>query len=488
MLLSEIINKTKIVDKINYYDYDIEEVCADSREVYKRCLFFAIKGNNTDGNKYIDEAIERGAVAVVTETPTNSKICQIIVPNAKVAMAEMARNFYKPKGKRVKVIGVVGTNGKTTTTFMLKSILESAGYKAGVIGTLGAFYLKAEVAPELTTPNAIGFYELLCNMANAGVEYAVVELSAHAIDQQRLGNLKFECLIFTNCTQDHLDYFKDFDSYENTKTSVFTKKNCRFAVVNSDDATGVKIIKESDAKIFTYGLENPSDVFAIKVKNGVDGVSFIINAFDEISKLYYKCAGIFNVYNALSASTCASVLGIPMKAIKEGLKSIKCVSGRMELVESFNGGNVFIDYAHTPDGLENLLKTIKEITKGKVILVFGCGGNRDKQKRPLMGEIAGKYADFSVITSDNPRYEEPYQIISQIEKGLRKYSLSYITIQNRKMAIGYALTKLKSGDTLIVAGKGAEEYQEIMGIKNRFSDREEIRDSIAKIKFGGELF
>lgn len=488
MRLSEIIKKTKIVNKINYFDYDIEELSEDSREVFKRCLFFAIKGNNTDGNKYIDEAIERGAVAVVTETPTTVNVCQIIVSNVKVAMAEMARSFYKPKGKRVKVIGVVGTNGKTTTTFMLKSILESAGYKAGVIGTLGAFYLKAEVAPELTTPNAIGFYEILCNMANAGVEYAVVELSAHAIEQQRLGNLKFECLIFTNCTQDHLDYFKDFCAYEKTKMSVFSKKNCCFAVVNSDDATGIKIIKSSDAKVFTYGLENPSDVFAINVSSGVDGVSFIINAFDEISKLYYKGAGRFNVYNALSAATCASVLGIPIKAIKDGLNLLKCVPGRMEFVERFNGGNVFIDYAHTPDGLENLLKTVKEITKGKLILVFGCGGNRDKEKRPIMGEIAGKYADFSVITSDNPRFEEPYQIISQIEKGLRKISLSYITIQNRKMAIGYALTKLRSGDTLVVAGKGAEDYQEIMGVKNKFSDKEEIRDSIAKIKFGGELF
>lgn len=488
MRLLEIINKVNVIDKINFCDFDIEEICDDSREVYKRCLFFAIKGNNTDGNKYIDEAIERGAVAVVTETPCLSNVCQIIVKDIKIAMAEMASNFYKPKGKRVKVIGVVGTNGKTTTTFMLKSILTKAGYNTGVIGTLGAFYLKAEVAPELTTPNAIGFFELLCNMANAGVEYAVVELSAHAIEQKRLGNLKFECLIFTNCTQDHLDYFKDFGVYEKTKMSVFNGKNCRFAVVNSDDLTGRKILKENKVKIFTYGIYNPSDVFAINVNNDIKGVSFVINAFDDIDNFYYGSAGLFNVYNALAASTCASVIGVSTSDIKEGLKDIKCVPGRMEFVENFNGANVIIDYAHTPDGLENLLKTVKEITKGRVVLVFGCGGNRDKEKRPIMGEIAGKYADFTVITSDNPRYEEPYFIISQIEKGLRKHSLSYITIQNRKMAIGYALTKLKSGDTLVVAGKGAEEYQEIMGIKSRFSDKEEIKDNIAKIKFGGELF
>ena len=488
MRLLEIIDKVNVLDKINFYDFDIEEISDDSREIYKRCLFFAIKGNNKDGNKYIDEVIERGAVAIVTETPSDAKVCQIIVKDTRLALAQMASNFYKPKGKRVKVIGVVGTNGKTTTSFMLKSILTKAGYVTGVIGTLGAYYLKAEVAPELTTPNAIGFYELLFNMANAGVEYVVVELSAHAIEQKRLGNLKFECLIFTNCTQDHLDYFKDFNAYEKTKMSVFNDKNCRFAVVNSDDLTGQKILRENKVRIFSYAIENPSDVFAINVNNNINGVSFVINAFDEIDNFNYASAGLFNVYNALAASTCASVLGISTSVIKEGLETIKCVPGRMEFVENFNGANVIIDYAHTPDGLENLLKTVKEITAQKVVLVFGCGGNRDKEKRPIMGEIAGKYADFTVITSDNPRYEEPYLIISEIEKGLRKSSLSYITIQNRKMAIGYALTKLKSGDTLVVAGKGAEEYQEIMGVKSRFSDREEIKDCIAKIKFSGELF
>ncbi len=487
MLLSSLLKGVKTVDKINYFDCDIEELSADSREVFKNCLYFAIKGNNLDGNHYIEQAVERGAVAVVTETPSRLNICQIIVKDVKTALSKIAKNFYKQISP-IKVIGVVGTNGKTTTSFMVKSILESAGHKTGVIGTLGAYYDKAFVEPELTTPNAIGFYELLYKMSLVGVEYAVVELSAHAIYQRRLGDIYFECLIFTNCTRDHLDYFKTFEDYERTKLSVFNQKTCRFAVVNADDASGRKIISSNAVKTFTYGLDNPADVFAININNKPSGVSFVINAFDEISLINYKGTGRFNVYNALAGATACSVLGAPITAVEEGLRLLSCVTGRMEYVETFNGASVFIDYAHTPDGLENLLKSMREITKGKLILVFGCGGNRDKEKRPIMGEIAGKFADFSVITSDNPRYEEPYLIISEIERGLRRSSLSYITIQNRKMAIGYALTKVGVGDTLVVAGKGAEEYQEIMGIRNKFSDREEIKEAIAKIKFGGELF
>ncbi len=487
MLLSKLIKNLSTIKVVNYKDVEIKELSQDSREVFENCLFFAVSGNNTEGGLYVEEAVKRGAVAIVCEKELNTNVPQIIVENVKIAMSIIAYEFYKPKGERVKVIGIVGTNGKTTTSFILKSILENAGVKAGVIGTLGAFYNNAVVSPELTTPDSLFLYEHLMYMANGGVKYAIIELSAHAISQQRVGNMKFEALIFTNCTHDHLDYFNSFSDYEKTKISVFNSKNCRFAVINSDDETGRKILKQQKLKVFTYGLENPSDVFAIKIKNSIKGISFVANVFDEIEEIHYKSAGLFNVYNCLSALTCACVLGVDVESAKIGIEKIKCVPGRMELIENFNGADVFIDYAHTPDGLENVLKALKEITKRKLYLVFGCGGNRDKEKRSVMGEIAGNYADFTVITSDNPRYEEPFHIISQIERGIRKSSLSYITIQNRKMAIGYALTKLEYGDTLLVAGKGAEDYQEIMGVKSRFSDKEEIKECIAKIKFGGEL-
>ncbi|MBO7215352.1 MAG: UDP-N-acetylmuramoyl-L-alanyl-D-glutamate--2,6-diaminopimelate ligase [Clostridia bacterium] len=488
MKLSQLLSGIETTKILNFKDLEIEDIDNDSREVFSRSLFFALKGNNLDGNRFVLDAVKRGAVAVISDTANDSvKVPQIIVKDVKKVMAEIAMRFYKPNGNRVKVIGVVGTNGKTTTTFILKSILEQAGYKAGVIGTLGAFYKNAVVEPDLTTPDSINFYKILKDMADSGVEYAVVELSAHAIAQKRTGSLKFEGLIFTNCTQDHLDYFKDFNEYESVKASVFDSHYSNFAVVNSDDATGIKILNNNKIKSFSYGIENPSDVFAVNILNSKNGINFVMNLFDDIVDVYYSSSGMFNVYNCLGAATFASILGISSSDIASGIKNVKKVAGRMEFVENFNGADIYVDYAHTPDGLENLLKSLRQITKNNLYLVFGCGGNRDTSKRPIMGEIAGKYADFTVITSDNPRFEDAYQIISDIESGFRKSSLAYITIQNREMAIGYALSKIGEGDVLVVSGKGAENYQEIMGVKLKYSDIETIKELIAKIKFSGDI-
>lgn len=487
MKLSTLLKNCEISKKLNFYDYEIDEITCNSKSVFGSSLFFAVKGNNTDGNLYIDEAVKRGAKVIITETPSTLNVCQIIVDNVLIAMGTISYNFYKPKGNRVKLIGVVGTNGKTTTTFLIKSILENAGYKVGVIGTLGAYYGNHIVEPDLTTPDVISLNELFMNMANEDIEYAIIEYSAHAIAQKRVGEYKFECLVFTNCTQDHLDYFKTFEEYEKTKISIFDNDNCRFQVLNTDDETGRKILLSTNVKTFTYGLENPSDVFAVNVKNLKNGVKFVVNCFDEIENVNYKSPGLFNVYNCLASITVASVLGVPIEIIKKGIEKVEFIPGRMEHIENYKGADIYVDYAHTPDGLENILKSLKQITKGRVILVFGCGGNRDKSKRKIMGKIAGKYADFTVITTDNPRFEEPYQIISEIESGLREESYSYITIQNRTMAIGYALTQLLSGDSLIIAGKGAEDYQDVMGVKVKFSDKEEVKELIAKIGFSGEI-
>lgn len=487
MKLSQLISGIETSKILNFKDVDIKDIENDSRRIYENSLFFAVKGNNFDGNEFVFEAVKRGAVAIISERESDVSITQIIVKDVKKVMAKISERFFKPSGNRVKVIGIVGTNGKTTTSFILKSILEEFGYSVGVIGTLGAFYNKAYVEPELTTPDSISFFKILMDMANDGVEYAVVELSAHAIAQNRTGDLKFEALLFTNCTQDHLDYFKTFAEYENVKMSAFSRNSCKFAVVNSDDETGRKLIKNPKVKTISYGLDNPSEVFAVNISTTKQGVDFIMNSFDDILKIHYPSTGEFNVYNCLCASATAHVLGVSGRAIREGIKSVKNVPGRMEFIETFNGADVYIDYAHTPDGLEKLLKSLKLITKKKLYLVFGCGGNRDKDKRPKMGEIAGKYADFSIITTDNPRFEDAYQIISEVEKGYRKSSLSYITIQNRAMAIGYALSKLSEGDVLVVSGKGAEDYQEIMGTKFKYSDKETIKDTIAKLSFSGEL-
>ena len=403
-------------------------------------------------------------------------------------MAKMAYNFYKPKKKRCKLIGVVGTNGKTSTTYILSEILKVAGKKVGVIGTLGITYNNCYIAPQLTTPDSINLAEILMKMSDGGVEFCIMELSAHGIYLKRAEAFTFEELIFTNCTRDHLDYFKTFEEYEKVKMSVFIKKYTKFSILNIDDETGRKIYNNTNTEFLTYGLLNPADSFAIDIDNRYDGMSFTMNILDQISFVETSLFGRFNVYNCLASATAASALGICIEDIERGIYKVATVPGRLEFVEEFKGGYIYVDYAHTPDGLYNTLTALREVTKNRLIVVFGCGGNRDVEKRGIMGEIAGEHADYSIITTDNPRYEEPYKIISQIECGLRSKTLSYITIQNRYMATGYAIEMLKKGDVLVVCGKGAEKYQEVMGVKTHYDDIEAVRDIIAKIKFSGELF
>ncbi len=480
----------KGVNTINHIDFDCEitAITKNSKQVRKNSLFFVVKGENYDGYDFVEEAVKRGATVIVTDRPHEIKVNQVIVYDVFLAMSKIAYNFYKPKNKRVKVIGVVGTNGKTTTTYILSEILKSAGLNVGVVGTLGIRYNNCFIAPELTTPDSIDLAEILMKMSDGGVDYCVMELSAHGIVLKRAEAFRFEALIFTNCTQDHLDYFKTFSEYEKVKMSVFIKKYTKISILNIDDETGRKIYKNTNTEVLTYGLYNPSDSFAINLKNTHSGSSFTMNVLDKISFIDFSLFGKFNVYNCLAAATTATALGVSTQDIEKGISNLKRVPGRLEFVEEYNGGYIYVDYAHTPDGLLNTLKALKEVKNNRLILVFGCGGNRDSEKRSIMGEIAGQYADYTVITTDNPRYEEPYKIISQIECGIRQKTLSYITIQNRYMATGYAIEMLKKGDVLLVCGKGAEDYQEVMGVKTHYNDFESIREIIAKLKFGGELF
>ena len=487
MKLLELLKEVRVK---NEYDGNIEisSITKNSKTCENGCLFFVTKGENYDGYNFIKEAINLGAQVIVTDRLSKVNCTQILVDDVLDAMSKISYNFFKPKRKRVKLIGVVGTNGKTTTTYILSEILKCAGKNVGVIGTLGIRYNNCFIAPELTTPDSIDLSEVLMNMSNGGVEYCVMELSAHAIALKRASAYQFEELIFTNCTQDHLDYFGDFSTYEKTKMSVFIKKYCKISILNIDDETGRKILNTLSSNALTYGLENPADSFAINLENRYNGVSFTMNVFDEISYINFSLFGKFNVYNCLAAATAATAIGIEPRYIEKGINSLKCVPGRLEFVEEFNGGYIYIDYAHTPDGLVNTLKALKDITKGRLILLFGCGGNRDSKKRSIMGEIAGEYSDYTIITSDNPRFEEPFKIISQIECGIRTKTLSYITIQNRYMATGYAIEMLKKGDVLVLCGKGDENYQEIMGVKTHYSDRESVHEIISKIKFSGETF
>ena len=491
MKLTELLKDVNFKSNQCSLNVEVLDICLNSKEVISGSLFFARKGHNQNGEDYIKEAFLNGAVAVITE---NEKLLEIysnklviVVKDISFAINKIAYKFFKPNKKRVKVLGVVGTNGKTTTIHILRSILSKAGYNCGIIGTLGIEYANKVIEPSLTTPDSIELYKNLMNMANENVDYCIMEVSAHAIEQKRVDLIKFEGLIFTNCTHDHLDYFKTFENYKNVKKSIFNKRHTKIAVINVDDKVGLEIMKESDAKIFSYGIYSPCDVFAIDIKNSAKNVKFLMNLFDNLLAVSFKMMGEFNVLNCLGASTLLYALNIDEKYILEGLLSLDGVKGRMEFIESYNGANIYVDYAHTPDGLLNTLVNLRKTTKNQLILVFGCGGNRDKDKRKIMGEIAGKNADFTVITNDNPRYEEAYKIILDIESGILNTTSNYIKIESRYLATGYAIKMLKKGDTLVVCGKGGEDKQEIMGERISYSDKEVIKDIIAKLYLCGEI-
>lgn len=458
-------------------EIDITGITTDADSVEKDNLFICYRGVKFDSHERVEKAIENGAAAVVAEREIGGLPCAI-VKEGRAAIAPLARAFYGYADKKLKIIGVTGTNGKTTTTYFLKSIFDKNNRKTGIIGTLGIAYGDIFIAPELTTPDPVFLHSVLADMCERGVEYVFMEVSAHALYFNKIDGITFEVGIFTNCTQDHLDFFHDMASYAACKCKMFEEGRCKRAVINSDDALGAKLIKKLKNCV-SYGLENPADTFAVDIAERIDGSSFVLNVSDDIYDVELQMPAIHNVYNALAAATCAHVLDVNIATIAEGLNALECVSGRLERVAKYNGGQIFVDFAHTPDGLEKSLSALKKLCEGNLYCLFGCGGNRDNTKRPIMGEVAAKYADFVIITSDNPRYEDPYAIISQIEAGVRKTGREYVAVTDREVAIEYALNLVSEGDILLVAGKGGENYQEIMGIKHSYSDNNVIKKLIS---------
>lgn len=476
MKLKTLIKNLKYTKIIGSTELEIKDLAASSTLVTDGALFIALCGNTFDGNSFIRQAELYGAKAVITEKELTTTLTQIIVPNARKAMSFVSAEFYGRPSEKMKIIGVTGTNGKTTTTYIIKSILDSAGIKCGVIGTLGIVYDKVYVEPSLTTPDPIALHKTLAEMYKKGVKVVVMEVSAHALYYDKTNDVSFEVGVLTNFTQDHLDFFGNMEDYKKAKKKFFEKDRCKFKVVNSDDALGVELLSE-DNKIISYGIENPSDVFAIDLVSDDFGSEFVLNLFDVIYDVDLSLIGNFNVYNAMAGATATALIGVPTEKIIRGLCSIKTVSGRLELVYKADF-SVYIDYAHTPDGLEKTLSALKGICRGRLICVFGCGGNRDKEKRPLMGSISGKYADFTVITSDNPRFEEPMDVISSIEEGLLKETRNYVVVQERAEGIKYALDYAKKGDVVLIAGKGSEKYQEILGIKHVYNDKDTVKELV----------
>ena len=468
MQLKKLLENVKILDTNANLEDDINDIKINSNEVGAGDLFCCMQGVNDDGNNYLS-TIAVPFVALTEKRP-DIDVKFVLVEDVRYAYATVCANKFLNPSKDMKFVSVVGTNGKTSTAHYINSILSFAGIKTGLIGTEGHYILGEKVGESLTTPDPYEMNELLFKMRAKGVEVVVSEVSAHAIYLEKLAGIVSDFAVLTNISQDHLDYFKNFDNYCGVKMSYFDTRYTRHAVINVDDESGrilLKRLEESGLPVTTYGLYNPADCFAVNVNESIDGVSFVGNFNDEIIEAKCGLFGEFNVYNLLAAMTIAHLLGVDGEQIRHAVRKIKGVKGRFSLLRN-DKGTIIIDFAHTPDGLKNLLSTARTLTKSRLITVFGCGGERDKTKRKLMGQVASRYSDVIVLTSDNPRGENPVDIIKDIEFGVTIKDVKCLT--DRVDAIRYALGEMEEGDTLVIAGKGNENYFEIKGKKIPYSD------------------
>ena len=462
---------------------EIREITSSSHDRTDRGLFFCIVGARFDAHDYAPEALENGCVALIVERFLPLPVPQVMVNNGRASMARIADAFYGHPSRRMRMIGITGTKGKTTTTYLLKSICERAGLKCGIIGSTGTLVEDQHLDSKLTTPDPIDLQRTLRMMADEGVKVCCMEVSAHAIDMNRLDGMSFEVGCYTNLSQDHLDYFYTMDRYFETKKQFFTSGMVRNAAVNADDETAEKLTKDVQVPFITYGICVNADVFARDIEITEEGVHFsvMMQGMNEIG-IHMHMTGMFNVYNALAASSCALIMGIAPEKIREGLEAVTRVPGRIEVLPTGTPYKVILDYSHSPDALQNILKTVRQFTRNRLIAVFGCGGDRDKGKRPMMGEIGGKMADYCILTSDNPRTENPLVILAAIEKGIRTTSGRYEVIENRREAIRRALSMAEDGDIIVLAGKGHETYQEIMGIKRPFDEKVIVSELLTELR------
>ncbi len=501
MKLKRLLNDVDVLEIHGTSRVEISNVAYDSRKVSEGTLFVAIPGLKHDGHDFIPEVSKRGAIAVVGEKrkeslPDNvpSKLTYVRVSQSRRALARIANSFYDYPSRKLVLVGITGTNGKTTTSFLLESILKAWNKTTGVIGTINYRYAGIEEKAPVTTPESLDLQCILDRMVSRGVTHAVMEVSSHALDLQRVHGCDFDAAIFTNLSQDHLDYHDNLDSYFECKLKLFTehlavsRSNKPVAVVNIDDSYGCKIPDSHSYRTITYSLKTGADIFPGHCEIGTDGIrATLVTPIGEI-EVRSRLLGRLNLYNIMAATGGAVGLGVPARVIEEGLEKVSSVSGRMESVPNDLGIGVIVDYAHTPDAMEKALECLKEITAGKLIVVFGCGGDRDRTKRPLMGKVAANYGDIVIVTSDNPRTEDPLDIIEDIRVGLdsagcrfvenseeaASSTRSYVVEPDRRRAIKMALEMACPGDVVFVGGKGHEDYQIIGNRRIHFDDREEI--------------
>ena len=479
MKLSEILKKVAVLESQGDLNREITGVNIDSRQVESDDLFVAVKGTQTDGHAYIDKAIGQGAKAVLMSDPLPAEpvagVSYVRVADTEDAVGKVATQFFGDPTSRLKLVGVTGTNGKTTIATVLYNLFRSFGYKCGLCSTVCNFIDGRAIEADHTTPDPITLNRLLAQMAEEGCEYAFMECSSHAIHQKRIGGLRFAGGIFTNLTRDHLDYHKTFENYRDAKKAFFDQlPRGAFAITNADDRNGMVMVQNTAATVRTYSTRTAADFKGRILEESIEGMLLDIDG-REVS---VRFVGRFNVSNLLAVYGAAQMLGQRAEDVLRGLSAQHPVNGRFEAIRSPKGFSAVVDYAHTPDALENVLTAINEIVKGKgqVITVCGAGGNRDKGKRPLMAQEAAKRSDRVIITSDNPRFEEPQDIINDMLAGLDEEQMQKtISICDRREAIRAAAMMARPGDVILVAGKGHEPYQDVKGVKHHFDDHEEIR-------------
>jgi UDP-N-acetylmuramoyl-L-alanyl-D-glutamate--2,6-diaminopimelate ligase len=463
----------------------VHQVVADSRHVVPGALFVAVRGYHLDGHEFLGDALDRGATSLLVEALPQTLQARveregqtvIQASNSRRALAAMAGAYYRHPSRQLTLIGVTGTNGKTTTAYVIESILQAAGMSVGVIGTVENRFAGERMEAAQTTPGALEVQSMLRQMRDRGVHAAVMEVTSHALDQDRVTGCEFVVCVFTNLSRDHYDYHGSEAAYYAAKSRLFTELPGRWHVLNLDDPYGRKLLEASQSRVFTYGLDHEATLTPRDVVHGLDGIRFTLPSTKGTLDVQSALVGRHNVYNLLAGLAVGLALDINAEAMLHGIKELTEVPGRLERVDVGQDFYVFVDYAHTPDALEQVLRTVRTETPGRLITVFGCGGDRDPGKRPLMGEAATAISDYTVITSDNPRTEPPEAIVDEIVKGADP-SRHYIAIVDREQAIAHAISQARPKDTVVIAGKGHETYQIIGQARRHFDDREVAREAL----------
>jgi UDP-N-acetylmuramoyl-L-alanyl-D-glutamate--2,6-diaminopimelate ligase len=483
MRLQELLKSLHPLSPLTEANPEITSIENDNRKVQQGSLFICIKGYTVDGHDFAQLAVENGAAAILAERPLKLDVPVLVVNDTKRAMAVLADAFYEHPTKQLHLIGITGTNGKTTTSHLIEKIFSDAGKKTGLIGTMYTKIGDEILETKNTTPESLTLQKTFKSMVDASVEAAVMEVSSHALDLGRVHGCDYNVAVFTNLTQDHLDYHHTMEEYKRAKGLLFSQlgntfdvKHPKFAVLNADDPASETYKKSTAAHVVTYGIDQNADIKAIDIEMTSSGTKFVLQTFGKHFPMEIQLIGKFSIYNVLAGVAAALVSGIAIDQIIGSIENVKGVAGRVELVNAGQNYTVIVDYAHTPDSLENVLKTIQQFAKRKIFVVVGCGGDRDRTKRPLMAKIACQFATDPIFTSDNPRSEDPLAILKDMEEGV--HGENYLVIPDRKQAIAAAIQNAANGDVILIAGKGHETYQIIGKQVHDFDDRLVAKEAI----------